>query len=74
MQRLLKALHQIGGIGLAGSLAANRANHDAGWTWIKALLGIVMFEGTLITISGSAQGGGTLGARGRGRGRSRPAR
>ena len=41
MQRLLKALHQVGGIGLAGSLAllvsgllaiaANRACHDAGW-------------------------------------------
>jgi hypothetical protein len=89
MQRLLKALHQLGGIGLAGSLAAcivlvvtaptdslvgyaavrqgiaaisqwllvpslaivlvsgllaiaaNRAYHDAGWAWIKALLGIV---------------------------------
>ncbi len=48
MQRLLKALHQVGGIGLAGSLAllvsgllaiaANRTCHDAGWAWIKALL------------------------------------
>lgn len=103
MGRFLKALHQVGGIGLAGSLAAcivlvataptdslagfaavrqgiaaisqwllvpplaivlvsgllaiaaNRAYHDAGWAWIKALLGILMFEGTLITISASAR-------------------
>lgn len=110
MQRLLKALHQIGGIGLAGSLAAcivliataptdslvgyaavrqsvaaisqwllvpslalvlvsgllaiaaNRAYHDAGWAWFKALLGIVMFEGTLVTISGSARRAAELSA------------
>jgi hypothetical protein len=110
MGRLLKALHQIGGIGLAGSLAAcivlvataptdslvgyaavrqgiaaisqwllvpslaivlvsgllaiaaNRAYHDAGWAWIKALLGIVMFEGTLVTISASARRAAELSA------------
>jgi hypothetical protein len=110
MQRLLKALHQVGGIGLAGSLAAcivlvvtaptdslvgyaavrqgiaaisqwllvpslalvlvsgllaiaaNRAYHDAGWAWMKALLGIVMFEGTLVTISGSARRAAELSA------------
>ena len=110
MGRFLKALHQIGGIGLAGSLAAcivlvataptdslagyaavrqgiaaisqwilvpslaivlvsgllaiaaNRAYHDAGWAWIKALLGIVMFEGTLITISASARRAAELSA------------
>lgn len=110
MGRLLKALHQIGGIGLAGSLAAcivlvltaptdslagyaavrqgiaaisqwllvpslaivlvsgllaiaaNRAYHDAGWAWIKALLGIVMFEGTLVTVSASARRAAELSA------------
>jgi hypothetical protein len=110
MGRFLKALHQIGGIGLAGSLAAcivlvataptdslagyaavrqgiaaisqwilvpslaivlvsgllaiaaNRAYHDAGWAWIKALLGIVMFEGTLITVSASARRAAELSA------------
>jgi hypothetical protein len=110
MGRFLKALHQIGGIGLAGSLAAcivlvataptdslagyaavrqgiaaisqwilvpslaivlvsgllaiaaNRVYHDAGWAWIKALLGIVMFEGTLVTISASARRAAELSA------------
>ena len=110
MGRFLKALHQIGGIGLAGSLAAcivlvatapadslvgyaavrqgiaaisqwllvpslaivlvsgllaiaaNRAYHDAGWAWIKALLGIVMFEGTLIAVSASARRAAELSA------------
>ena len=110
MGRFLKALHQIGGIGLAGSLAAcivlvataptdslagyaavrqgiaaisqwllvpslaivlvsgllaiafNRAWHDAGWAWIKALLGIVMFEGTLLTIQASARRAAELSA------------
>lgn len=28
---------------------------DAGWVWLKAGLGIVMFEGTLITIGASAR-------------------
>jgi len=44
------------------AIAANRAYHDAGWAWIKALLGIVMFEGTLITISGSARKAAELSA------------
>jgi hypothetical protein len=37
------------------AIAANRAYHDAGWAWIKALLGIVIFEGTLMNIDGTAQ-------------------
>jgi hypothetical protein len=37
------------------AIAVNRAFHDAGWAWIKALLGIVIFEGTLMNIDGTAQ-------------------
>jgi hypothetical protein len=40
--------------GLA-AIAANRAYIDAGWAWIKALSGIVIFEGTLMNIDGTAQ-------------------
>jgi len=36
------------------AIAANRAYMDAGWAWSKALLGLVMFEGTLLTIQSSA--------------------
>ena len=36
------------------AIAANRAYMDAGWAWIKAALGLVMFEGTLLTIQSSA--------------------
>jgi hypothetical protein len=37
------------------SIAVNRAFHNAAWAWIKALLGISMFEGTLVTINASAR-------------------
>lgn len=37
------------------SIAATRAYMDAGWAWIKALLGIAMFEGTLLTIQASSR-------------------
>jgi hypothetical protein len=37
------------------AIAANRAYMDAGWAWVKALLGILMFEGTLLTIQASAR-------------------
>jgi hypothetical protein len=40
--------------GLLG-LAANPAFHNAGWVWVKALLGISMFEGTLLTVAASAR-------------------
>jgi len=37
------------------AIAANKAYVDAGWAWLKALLGISMFEGTLLTVAGSAR-------------------
>ncbi len=37
------------------SIAANRAYMDAGWAWIKALLGIAMFEGTLLNIQATGR-------------------
>jgi hypothetical protein len=37
------------------SIAANRAYVDAGWAWIKALLGIAMFEGTLLNIQATGR-------------------
>ena len=36
---------------------------NAGWVWIKAGLGLPMFEGTLITIDGTAQRAAALSAR-----------
>jgi hypothetical protein len=103
MARILKALHEIGAIGLMGSMAAcvvlvatasrdslveyaairggilaitkwlvvpslvlvlvtgllaiaaNNVYKDAGWAWVKAFLGISMFEGTLLTIQASSR-------------------
>ena len=37
------------------AIAANRAFHNAAWAWVKALLGLGMFEGTLLTINASAR-------------------
>ncbi len=37
------------------AIAATDAYKDAGWAWLKALLGIVAFEGTLLTIVGSGR-------------------
>lgn len=110
MKRLLKALHEIGAIGVMGalatcvvlawtaptdspvgyaavrqgiaevskwilvpslaivvvsgllSMAVTDAFHDAGWAWLKALLGLAMFEGTLLTVSGSARRAAELSA------------
>lgn len=42
------------------SIAINPAYKDAGWAWIKALLGISMFEGTLLTVAASARNAAAL--------------
>jgi hypothetical protein len=103
MRRLLKFLHEIGAVGVMGSLAAclvliatapknswvayaavrqgiaaiaqwvlvpslalalisgllaiaaNTAYTNAAWAWVKALLGISMFEGTLLTVGAGAR-------------------
>ncbi len=108
--KLLKTLHEIGAVGVGGSLAAcivlvataptrsligyaavrqgiaavtqwllvpslalvlvsgllalaiTQAYHSAGWAWAKALLGIGMFEGTLLTIDASARKAAALSA------------
>ena len=44
------------------ALAINKAYHDAGWAWLKALLGIGMFEGTLLTVGASARRAADLSA------------
>jgi hypothetical protein len=103
LRRLLKFLHEIGAVGVMGSLAAclvliatapktswvayaavrqgvaaitqwllvpslalvlisgllaiaaNTSYANAAWAWVKALLGISMFEGTLITVGAGAR-------------------
>jgi len=110
LPRILKFLHEIGGVGVGGSLGAcivlvataptrslvayaavrqgiaavtqwllvpslalvlvsgllalavTQAYHSAGWAWVKALLGIGMFEGTLLTIDASARKAAALSA------------
>ena len=44
------------------AIAANKAYTDAGWVWLKAVLGIGMFEGTLMTVAGSARRAAELSA------------
>ncbi len=45
----------LAGVLFTGLLAigANRGFHDAGWAWVKALLGLTVFEATLLTVGGS---------------------
>jgi len=44
------------------AIAANKAYVDAGWAWFKAALGLGMFEGTLLTVAGSARRAAELSA------------
>ncbi|MDP9088095.1 MAG: hypothetical protein M3O26_05050 [Pseudomonadota bacterium] len=37
------------------AIAANAAYKNAAWAWVKALLGIGTFEGTLLTVAASAR-------------------
>lgn len=44
------------------AIAATNAYKDAGWVWVKALLGISMFEGTLLTVAATARQAAELSA------------
>ena len=44
------------------AMVANDAYIDAGWAWLKALLGLSMFEGSLVTVAGSARHAAELSA------------
>jgi hypothetical protein len=44
------------------AMIANDSYIDAGWAWIKALLGLSMFEGSLVTVAGSARHAAELSA------------
>lgn len=37
------------------AIAATRGFHDAGWAWVKALLGLSLFEATLVTVAATGQ-------------------
>jgi hypothetical protein len=44
------------------AIAATEAYKNAGWAWVKALLGVSMFEGTLLTVGASARHAAELSA------------
>jgi hypothetical protein len=37
------------------AIAANSAYHNSGWAWVKALLGVTMFEGSFLVIGASSR-------------------
>ncbi len=37
------------------AIAATRGFHDAGWAWLKGLLGLSVFEATLVTVGASSR-------------------
>jgi hypothetical protein len=45
------------------AIAATNAYKDAGWVWVKALLGISLFEGTLLTVAATARQAADLAAK-----------
>jgi hypothetical protein len=44
------------------AIAVNEPYKDAGWAWLKAALGLSMFEGTLVTVAASARRAAELSA------------
>jgi hypothetical protein len=44
------------------AIAANKAYTNAAWAWLKAFLGISMFEGTLLTVGAGARQAAELSA------------
>jgi hypothetical protein len=53
------AITMISGL---GAIAGSDAYINAGWPWLKALLGVAMFEGTLLTVAASARRAAELSA------------
>jgi len=50
-------LPSLAGVLVTGllSMVATRAFREAGWAWVKALLGLSLFEATLVTIGASGR-------------------
>ena len=50
------------------SIAAHRPFMNAGWVWVKAVLGISMFEGTLLAVQSNARRGAEMASKALGEG------